>query len=149
MAIRSRRYDGAVFAPATTVFIVTTETNQLVLETDDWVDAQAAALYKPGDRGLRHVRGVHPSHVWDSDRSTQLTYFAGNCRRCTKCGGWDNGSYGSQAPCGYDWRGGSLVAAVERELALRVAASILARGVTHIGAVDLEEISGLLTPEES
>lgn len=146
-AIRSRRYDEAVFEPTTTTFAVTTESNQLILETDDWVDAQAAALgRRPGT--IRHVRGVHPSHVWDSDCSTQLTSYAGYCRRCTKCGGWDNGSYGSQGPCGYNWDA-ALVTVIERELGIREAARILARGVTSIGAVDLEEITRLMTPEET
>jgi hypothetical protein len=101
---------------------------RIVLETDDWVDAQAAAIASTG-RNLRDddwlsVRGTHPTHEWGPPHPDQGD-AAPHARRCVKCGGWDNGSYGSQAPCGYDFDGpggSSLVAAVERELAAREAA---------------------------
>lgn len=81
----------------------------VLLRTDDWVEAERAALTPwPRDVEVRSVWGVHPSHRWD-DRSP---------RRCVGCNGWDNGSYGSHAPCGY-WQGESLVSAIERETAAR------------------------------
>jgi hypothetical protein len=93
---------------ALTVFTVETDDRRIVLGTDDWVDAQAAAIYR-GRGPLLYVRGTHPSHEWDAQAP----------RRCVKCQGWDNGSYGSQAPCGYDFGGASLVSAIERELESR------------------------------
>jgi len=81
----------------------------VVLETDDWVEAWSRALtrnWKPGES--LHVEGEHPSHTWDR-------------RRCTACGARKNGSYGSQAPCGYDFRGHSLVTTIDRELQARQA----------------------------
>ena len=81
----------------------------VVLETDDWVEACSRALtrnWKPGE--WLSVEGTHPSHTWVA-------------RRCTTCGAWDNGSYGSQFPCGYDFRGESLVNTIDRELQARQA----------------------------
>lgn len=89
--------------------VVKLRTNQVLLETDDWVAAQACYLEWHKSGSLRSVRGTHPSHQWDGQRP----------RRCTACGGWDNGSFGSQAPCGYDWGSDSLMSAVKRELAAR------------------------------
>lgn len=82
----------------------------VVAETDDWVEAQRLVLeshhgYNSRLPNLRIV-GTHPTHVWSGGR-------------CTRCDGWDNGSYGSQAPCGYDWRSRALVTAVADELAAR------------------------------
>jgi hypothetical protein len=82
----------------------------VVAETDDWVEAQRLVLashhgYNARKPDLRIV-GTHPSHTWSDGR-------------CAACGGFDNGSYGSQAPCGYDWRGRALVTAVADELAAR------------------------------
>ncbi len=79
----------------------------VVLETDDWVEACSRALTRKPGESLR-VLGTHPSHTWVA-------------RRCTTCGAWDNGSYGSQAPCGYDFRGQSLVTTIDRELQTRQA----------------------------
>lgn len=85
----------------------------VVLETDDWVEAGAAAL-TPWPYGVAYVKleGTHPTHTWDTA-----------AKRCTSCGAWDNGSYGSQSPCGYDWSSDSLVSAIERERAARVAST--------------------------
>lgn len=98
-------------------FTVTSASGVVLLETDDWVDAQAAALprrpLRPGGDLLR-VHGTHPSHSWGPPREGQGT----RDRRCESCGAWDNGSYGSQAPCGYTWDV-SLAEAVGRELAAR------------------------------
>ncbi len=80
-----------------------------VLETDDWVEACSRALtrnWKPGE--WLSVEGTHPSHTWVA-------------RRCTTCGVWDNGSYGSQFPCGYDFHGQSLVTTIDHELQARQA----------------------------
>lgn len=86
-----------------------------VLETDDWLEAQHAALSThngrtPGDQWLS-VRGTHPSHEWGPPRD--------GSPQCVRCGAWNNTSYGSQLPCGYDYGGRSLVAIVEDEMALR------------------------------
>lgn len=78
---------------------------RVVLRTDDWVTAQRAAQPSRASESYGKVEGTHPTHRWTDERP----------RRCIDCGGWDNGSYGSQAPCGYDWSQGSLLAALERE----------------------------------
>lgn len=96
----------------TSTFRVMDERGNLRRETDDWVDAQQLAVTALRDGRLYAVYGTHPSHDWDDERP----------RRCRNCDGWDNGSYGSQAPCGYDWSGeggSSLAAALKRELAKR------------------------------
>jgi len=91
----------------------------VILETDDWVEAESQALAKNWPKGdsLR-VRGTHPSHDWQrgiaGDPSQPWDH-----RRCRRCLAWDNGSYGSHAPCGYDWSKDSLVSALEREIAAR------------------------------
>lgn len=97
---------------AGTIFRVEDRRGHVILRTDDWVNAQQAAVTAHSKGKLCYVRGTHPTHDWDSQHP----------RRCRSCGGWDNGSYGSQAPCGYDWHGdggSSLVAALERELRKR------------------------------
>lgn len=84
---------------------------RVLLETDDWVDAEvrsAPQRWRSKDEPVS-IRGTHPTHDWDDQHP----------RRCRKCDGWDNGSYGSHAPCGYDFGGMSLVGALERELAAR------------------------------
>lgn len=81
----------------------------VVAETDDWVEAQRLALESHHGHSRQpylRIVGTHPSHTWEN-------------RRCTACGGYDNGSYGSQAPCGYDWSRRALVTAVADELAAR------------------------------
>jgi hypothetical protein len=98
------------------VFRVVDERGHQALATDDWAAAeQAASAGRWPKGGSLRVRGTHPSHQWGPPRPGQATPD----RRCTACGGWDNGSYGSHAPCGYDFKGGSLAAAIERELAGR------------------------------
>jgi len=87
-------------------FTVTGESGRVLLETDDWVAAQVVASDSLRRNSLPHIRGTHPSHKWED-------------QRCTQCGGWDNGSYGSQAPCDYDWSHASLHSALEREMAAR------------------------------
>jgi hypothetical protein len=94
------------------VFRVVNDRGAVVLETDDWIEACDRALSRNWPRGdALHVCGTHPTHDWDDQRP----------RRCRGCDGWDNSSYGSQAPCGYDWSHECLVTAVERELAARQA----------------------------
>ena len=99
--------------------VVNARTGKTVLETDDWVDAENMAVASHAGRSdMLHVRGTHPSHNWDDQRP----------RRCRNCDGWDNGSYGSHAPCGYNFSGeggSSLVAALARELDARAAAEDL------------------------
>lgn len=99
------------------IFKVEDQRGRVLTETDDWVDAQSRALVENWPRGGRlYVRGVHPTHDWDGKPGSQ---FPGRERRCRNCGTWDNGSYGSQSPCGYDWSHDSLVSALEREIAAR------------------------------
>jgi hypothetical protein len=108
-------------------FTVVSQRGRVFLGTDDWVAAQAAAVashsHRLPDDDWLSVRGTHPTHDWGPPLPGQGD-SPPHARRCRKCGGWDNGSYGSQAPCGYDFSGvggSSLVAAVERELAAREA----------------------------
>lgn len=93
------------------IFRVETERGRVLLETDDWVEAEtlSCAYFHPGRNQFLHVRGTHPTHDWDGQRP----------RRCRNCAGWDNGSYGSHAPCGYDFGGLALVTVLERENAAR------------------------------
>jgi hypothetical protein len=94
-------------------FKIVNERGAVIAETDDWVEAETRASAENWPEGFGHrlgIRGTHPTHDWD--RQAVL-------RRCRNCGGWDNGSYGSHAPCGYDWQGSSLAAALEREIAAR------------------------------
>lgn len=89
----------------------------VILSTDDWVEAEALATSMHSKGKDARVRGTHPTHVWgpprpeagDPDRS----------RRCARCDGWDNGSYGSHLPCGYDHKGRALVTIIEDELRAR------------------------------
>lgn len=101
-------------------FTVVDDRGNVVLETDDWVAAVEAGLTTNWPRGgRRFVRGTHPTHHWGPPYPGQDPPDA---RRCTACGAWDNGSYGSQGPCGYNWDV-SLVGAVLREKAARAAAA--------------------------
>jgi hypothetical protein len=105
-------------SPVTT-FRIEDNRGNTVFETDDWVTAQQAALTRNWPRGRElHVRGTHPTHQWGPPHPGQNPAHS---RRCTKCNGWDNGSYGSQAPCGYDWSRDSLVSALECEIRQRQA----------------------------
>ena len=101
----------------TTTFRVEDDRGRVLLETDDWVEAESRALIRSGDKNFRHVRGTHPTHDWY--RPGRSTGNPDGSTRCRNCGGWDNGSYGSHAPCGYDFQGTSLMATLERELAAR------------------------------
>lgn len=100
-----------------------------VLETDDWVEAERCAVNASPQRSLS-VIGTHPTHDWDRREPTHLSsswppaHWAApmgalSGARCRRCGAWDNGSYGSHAPCGYDWSKDSLMAALDREEAAR------------------------------
>ena len=93
---------------------------RIVLETDDWVEAEerSSVRYWPSKYRPLYINGTHPSHDWGPPHEGQTPR---DTRRCRKCSGWDNGSYGSHAPCGYDWSHDSLSSAIERELAARVA----------------------------
>ena len=94
-------------------FSVVTEAGYELLATDDWVEAEAAVIKRDGmpRTGITHIRGTHPTHSWGPPREGQVE----RTPRCTRCGGWDNGSYGSHAPCGYEFTE-SLVATIRREL---------------------------------
>jgi hypothetical protein len=94
---------------------------KVLLETDDWVEAEQRALGRkwPNSQTPIYIRGTHPTHDWSGPRKHGGTTMV---RTCAKCGGYDNGSYGSHAPCGYDFDGeggSSLMAALEREMAAR------------------------------
>lgn len=79
-----------------TVFRVLDGSGRVALDTDDWVQAEACALRLPHRGPIARILGTHPTHTWAGER-------------CNSCGGWDNGSYGSHAPCGFDFDGRSLV----------------------------------------
>jgi hypothetical protein len=102
-----------------TFTVAAERSGRTVLETDDWVAAQSRALASHHGQSSTapwlHVRGTHHSHQWGPPHEGQCD----RSLRCVKCGGWDNGSYGSQLPCGYDTRGRALAAIIEDELAER------------------------------
>lgn len=73
----------------------------VVARTDDWIEAHRIERLTRTERdALLSIRGTHPSHKWAGER-------------CITCGAWDNGSYGSHAPCGYDFAGRSLAAILD------------------------------------
>ena len=88
---------------------VVTYQERVILETDDWLEAEAKVSSFLRDnrntmqRELPQVRGVHPSHEFAT---------TGN-PTCLNCGAWNNGSYGSHAPCGFDFEGRSLHSHIE------------------------------------
>lgn len=97
-------------------YSVVNERGHAVLETDDWVAACSAALSTSWPSGeTRRVRGTHPTHQWGPPHEGQQPPDP----RCARCGAWDNGSYGSQAPCGYDWSRESLATALRKETQAR------------------------------
>jgi hypothetical protein len=97
-------------------FQVVDDHGSLVLETDDWVAAETRALSRNWPSGrILHVRGTHPTHQWGPPHEGQRPPDP----RCTRCGAWDNSSYGSHAPCGYDWSRDSLATALWRETRAR------------------------------
>jgi hypothetical protein len=100
------------------IFRVADGHGHTVLETDDWVEALSRAEQVNWPRGgALYVRGTHPTHDWGPPHEGQ---YPPGSRRCTNCGSWeDGGSYGSQAPCGYDWSQDSLCSALSRERAAR------------------------------
>lgn len=82
---------------------VVTYRDEVLLETDDWLEAEAEVRRIRNhphmmENEVPQIRGVHPSH----DFAT-----SGN-PTCKKCGARNNGSYGSHAPCGFDFAGRSL-----------------------------------------
>ena len=102
------------------VFRVEDQRGRVVLRTDDWVEACSAALSSNWPRGGQlYVRGTHPTHNWGPPHAGQEPPDP----RCTACGAWDNGSYGSQSPCGYDWSNDALVTALWRETQERKSAA--------------------------
>jgi hypothetical protein len=76
---------------------VVTYIERVLLETDDWLEAEAEATrYRvvSADQQLPQVKGTHPSH--DFTRGEACAHDG--------CGAHDNGSYGSHAPCGTEFR---------------------------------------------
>jgi hypothetical protein len=89
-----------------------------VLATDDWLEAEAKVSewlrHHPNTmqmRELPEVRGVHPSHDFPPPGKGNPT-----CRN-EGCRSWNNGSYGSHAPCGFDFEGKSLHTLIEERKA--------------------------------
>lgn len=80
---------------------------RVLLETDDWLEAEAFVVRKsrPSRDSMQQdiplIRGVHPSHDFATEGNP-------TCRN-EGCRSWNNGSYGSHAPCGYDFGGQSLM----------------------------------------
>lgn len=104
------------------VFRVVEDTypQRVILETDDWVVAQAAALTSNWQHRIpRYVRGVHPTHEFVDGFLPKGEHESRRSRRCHQCGAWDNTSYSAQAPCGYDFSHDSLASAIKREQAAR------------------------------
>lgn len=100
---------------------------EVVCETDDWVEAERAHMdlhRKPGayKQGRPRLEGTHPSHDFQPvDLSTKPAgWKSGGDDQCVNCGAIDNGSYGSHAPCGYDFEGRPLIVEIERLEASRV-----------------------------
>lgn len=88
------------------------------LVTDDWVEAEryaSDALNGHPSRVLS-VFGTHPTHDFGPPLRAG---FRDPTRTCRGCGIPDNGCYGSHAPCGYDFEGRSLLAALDIEEAKR------------------------------
>jgi hypothetical protein len=86
---------------------------RVLLETDDWREAERAAMrYRPNvvQRDLPEVRGTHPSHNFDPAK-----LGASDVCRNEGCGSHNNGSYGSHAPCGFDFGGRSLLQVLEED----------------------------------
>ncbi len=68
----------------------------VIFQTDDWVELERFQLEL--DHTVNYmIEGTHPSHEWRRSKSSSVA------TRCSRCGAWDNGSYGSHAPCGYDF----------------------------------------------
>lgn len=96
---------------------VVTYVERVLLETDDWLEAEAEAqagrsrVVSP-DQELPVVVGTHPTHNFSHGE------------RCANdgCGSYNNGSCGSHAPCGHDFRaeGKSLHRLIEDWRATRV-----------------------------
>lgn len=91
---------------------------EIIAATDDWVEALAAMQRtndellndRYGDTYTLKIEGTHPSHDFPDPH-----IYNG---RCSKCGAWDNGSYGSIAPCGYRFTK-SLIGTIEDEISKR------------------------------
>lgn len=104
---------------------VVTYREEVLLETDDWLAAEAEVerFMRTSPitmaRDLPRIVGVHPSHDFDPRKKT--------CRN-EGCRSWNNGSYGSHAPCG---------TVFTEPLSAMVAASRAAP--THDRAVEREE----------
>ena len=77
-----------------------------LLRTDDWLEANDEVSDRPRDEQARiRIQGVHPTHSFVVAQGESL---------CIQCGAFENGSYGSQAPCGFDFEGRSLAWHIQR-----------------------------------
>ncbi len=85
----------------------------VIFQTDDWVEFERFQLELNNKNQVGRysagytTEGTHPSHEWSRSKSSSVT------TRCSRCGAWDNGSYGSHAPCGYDFGQLPLVTIIE------------------------------------
>lgn len=106
-------------AADTHTFQVVTEQGDLVLGTDDWAEAEQVRIdAQQKNRRLLSIRGVHPSHDWQTNAPG---HFYG--RKCSRCGAPDNGCFASHMPCGYDSGGTAFVTTLANEWARRKATS--------------------------
>lgn len=85
---------------------------EVVVETDDWVEAERTCSDALKRSELLSIQGVHPTHTFPHEPPSRDD-------RCVDCGAINNGSYGSHAPCGYDFGGKSLLSALDDEEAMR------------------------------
>lgn len=84
---------------------VVTYVERVLLETDDWLEAEAeASRYRvvSADQELPQVKGTHPTH----------DFTGGQMCANDGCHSRNNGSYGSHAPCGLEFSG-SLMSMIE------------------------------------
>lgn len=83
------------------------EVIEVVLETDDWMEAHRAVIaarprFDPRRDERVELQGTHPTHAFKDGR-------------CSTCGIPNNSCYASHAPCGFDFEGHSLLTILERD----------------------------------
>lgn len=96
---------------AFTVTLTQDRSTKVLLCTDDWLEAHAFVrnMTMPTN-GLVSIKGVHPTHDFVTAQGE---------KRCHQCGAYGNGSYGSQAPCGFDFARKPLSHHIEAWIASR------------------------------
>jgi hypothetical protein len=94
-----------------TVTLTQDRSTNVLLCTDDWLEAHAFVrnMTMPTN-GLVSIKGVHPTHDFVTAQGE---------KRCHQCGAYGNGSYGSQAPCGFDFARKPLSHHIEAWIASR------------------------------